>query len=130
MQPHEDTFFQITFHPSVVDNDIRFKKVKCMIEGVTEPLYITLLGKCVPQPKEQIQELKFETLVRSSQSLKANIKNTTAKPWKIRVALTTNIDQFKGYFQGKEYLEVPANGNADYTITYQPLTMTSNDQVP
>lgn len=41
----------MTFHPNVVDNDIRFKQVKCAIEGGSS-LHINLLGKCVPMPKE------------------------------------------------------------------------------
>jgi len=40
-------FFEITFHPNVIDNDIRFNKVKCNIEG-GDPIFITLLGKCIP----------------------------------------------------------------------------------
>ena len=28
---HEDVYFDITFHPNVIDNDIRFNKVKCSI---------------------------------------------------------------------------------------------------
>lgn len=46
--PHEDLYFDITFHPNVIDNDIRFNKVKCHIDGLGEPLFINLLGKCVP----------------------------------------------------------------------------------
>lgn len=46
LPPHEDSFFTITFHPEVVDSDIRFNKVKCEIEG-SNPLHINLLGKCV-----------------------------------------------------------------------------------
>lgn len=57
-------FFEITFHPNVIDNDIKFHKVKCNIEN-SEPLYVDLLGKCIPQPKENIKELKFEIIVRT-----------------------------------------------------------------
>lgn len=27
--PHEDIYFEVTFHPKAVDNDIKFKKVRC-----------------------------------------------------------------------------------------------------
>lgn len=43
---HEDIHFEVTFHPNVVDNDIRFNKVKCLIQNA-EPLYLNLLGKCI-----------------------------------------------------------------------------------
>ncbi len=31
ISPHEDVNFEITFHPNVIDNDIRFNKVKCIV---------------------------------------------------------------------------------------------------
>ena len=64
LQPNEDTHFQITFHPDVIDPDIRFNKVKCNILG-SDPLYINLLGKCIDHSREAIQEVKFETIVRT-----------------------------------------------------------------
>jgi hydrocephalus-inducing protein len=54
---HEDLNFEITFHPNVPNHDINFK-IKCNIEG-SDPLFMNLLGKCIDQPKENIQELKF-----------------------------------------------------------------------
>ena len=39
------------------------------------------------------------------------------------------LPQFREYYEGKEYLDVPANGVAEYEIIYKPLTMTSNPQV-
>jgi hydrocephalus-inducing protein len=63
LPPNEDTHFTITFHPDVIDSDINFHKVKCDIQG-SDPLYINLLGRSVSHPKEAIQDLKFETIVR------------------------------------------------------------------
>jgi len=37
---------------------------------------------------------------------------------------------FKNYFEGKEYLEVPANGSSEYEVIYKPLTMTSAKEIP
>lgn len=127
---HEDVFFQITFHPDVVDADIRFNKVKCNIEGA-EPLLINLLGKCVEQPKEQIQDVKFTTVVRTQTKQKINIKNTTAEACKIKVTIQPAIPQTKdNYFCGKEYIEIAPNGTAEYEIIYKPLTMTAHQDVP
>ena len=44
--PHEDIYLEITFHPSAVDSDIKYNKVKCEITG-GEALSLTLLGKCI-----------------------------------------------------------------------------------
>ena len=129
LPPHEDIFFEVTFHPNVLDNDIQFKKVKCSIEGA-EPLFVNLLGKCVSQPKEMMQEVRFDTLVRNVDKKKIMVKNPTAKAWRIKAILSSNLDSTKGYFEGKEYLDVPANGQAEFEIAYKPLTMTKNPQVP
>jgi hydrocephalus-inducing protein len=48
-----------------------------------------LLGKCIDQPKEQILELKFETIVRTPVTKKIPIKNPTAKPWKVKASVTS-----------------------------------------
>ena len=130
LAPHEDAFFEVTFHPNVLDNDIQFKKVKCDIED-SEPLFINLMGKCVPQPKELVNEIKIEAVVRTVEKKKTPaIKNPTAKPWTIKAIISTNVDSTKGYFEGKESLDIPANGSAEYEISYKPLTMTKNPQVP
>lgn len=94
--PHEDLHFNITFHPNVPDNDIRFK-VKCSVEGA-DPLYVNLIGKCIPQPQETIQELKFDCMVRKEVSQKIVIKNPTPKSWKIKASISTEgkYDYFRG----------------------------------
>lgn len=120
---HEDLNFEITFHPNAPNNDINFK-IKCNIEG-SDPLYMNLLGKCIDQPKENIQDLKFECIVRTSKTQKIQLKNPTAKPWKIKAIISSTSDS-KSYFQGKDFIEVPANSQADYEVVYTPLTMTTN----
>jgi hydrocephalus-inducing protein len=50
---HEDILFNVSFHPNAPNNDIRFR-AKCIIEGI-DPLYVNLVGKCIPQPQETIQ---------------------------------------------------------------------------
>jgi hydrocephalus-inducing protein len=38
LNAHEDILFDVTFHPNVVDNDIKFK-VKCSVDGM-DPLLL------------------------------------------------------------------------------------------
>ena len=125
---HEDFIFSIIFHPDVIDNDISFPKVKCEIEN-SNPLYINLFGKGIPQTKESIQEVKFKAVVRNIDKQKIIVKNPTDTPWKIKASINTTA-KTKNYFSGNEYLEVPKNGQAEYEITYRPLTMTKNEKVP
>ena len=126
---HEDFKFTITFHPDVIDNDISFTKVKCNIEG-SMPLYLNLFGKCIPQIKESIQLIKFQTKVRTTDSKKVMIKNPTDTPWKIKALISANLESSKGYFYGNETLEIPKNSQAEYEILYHPLSMTKNDKAP
>jgi hydrocephalus-inducing protein len=91
---------------------------------------MSLLGKCVPQPKESVQDLVFETVVRNLTKSKVVLKNPSPKPWKIKVSISTTLEHCKGYFEGKDTLEVPASGQADFEVFYKPLTMTKNAQVP
>ena len=123
---HEDMQFEITFHPNVLDTDIRFK-VKCNIEDA-DPLFLSLRGKCIEQPKENVQTLKFDTVVRTSKSQKVQLKNPSSKPWKVKAVISSSSDH--NFFLGKDFLEVPANGAADYEITYTPLTMTTSPETP
>lgn len=97
----------------MIDDDIAFSSIPCMIEGA-EPLTINLLGRSIPQSKESTVELKFESIVRVPKSQKVMIKNPTAKPWKIKTSISAGNPAFKNYFQGKDSLEVPANGQAEY----------------
>lgn len=108
----------------MVDNDIRFKQVKCAIEGGSN-LHINLLGKCVPMPKEQIQSIPFSTEVRQPTKQKVTLKNPSGTPWKIKANISSSSKQ--PFFSGPEWLEVGANSQADYEITYNPQTMTSEE---
>ena len=126
---HEDFKFSIAFHPDVVDNDISFTKVKCNIEG-SQSLYINLFGKGLPQTKESIQEIKFQTKVRTTEKKKVIVKNPTDTQWKIKASISANLESSKGYFTGNDTLEVPKNGQAEYEVSYHPLSMTKNDKAP
>ena len=124
---HEDIKFGVTFHPDVVSNDISFTKVKCNVEG-SQPLYINLFGKGIPQTRESIQEVRFQTKVRTTEKKKVLVKNPTDTPWKIKASISAHLDSAQGYFFGNDTLEVPKNGQAEYEVSYLPLSMTKNEK--
>jgi len=37
------------------------------------------------------------------------------------------MESCKGYFFGKDYLDIGPNATADYEIAYNPLTMTAHE---
>lgn len=46
MNPNSNLDLEVTFHPTVTDQDIRYNKIKCEIKG-GDPLSLTLMGKCI-----------------------------------------------------------------------------------
>lgn len=98
-------YLDVTFHPNIIDNDISFKKVACIVEGA-DPLFINLIGKCVQQPTDKILDVSFDTIVRQPNTQKVVIKNPTNQLWRIKASVSSNLN----YFKGKDTLEVPANG--------------------
>lgn len=110
----------------MADEDIKFK-VKCNIED-GDPIFINLLGKGIRQPKDNIPVLKFSTVVRTSKVEKVQIKNSTDKPWKLKVIISSSSSH--NYFSGKESLDVPPNGTANYEVIYTPLSMTKSPETP
>lgn len=76
-----------------------------------------------------MQEIKFETVVRTPTKQKVQIKNPSHSLWRIKVQCSSNLDSQKGYFEGSDILEIPANSQADYEVTYNPLSMTANPEV-
>jgi hydrocephalus-inducing protein len=125
--PNDSVIFMIDFHPSVTEEH-NFQ-LKCEIENGS-PLQLTLIGKGVPQVVEGVQTLKFETTVRTKTSQKVSIKNPVAEKINIKANITLASDNFKGYFQGPESIQIGPNDKADYEITYLPLTMTANPKAP
>lgn len=125
--PNSNLDLEVTFHPDRVDSDIRYNKVKCEITG-GDTLYLTLMGKSIEQDSESTQELSFNSIVRKSDKQTISIQNPDDKEWAINPTISAENESSKGYFQGKGTLVIPAKGNAQYEITYNPLTMTKGDE--
>lgn len=123
VQPNTDITFDITFHPNRIESNIKYEKVACNIQG-GEPLYLTLLGTCISAPTESIKDLKFETIVRESQTLKVPVANKSGGKWRVHPSISAHSEQTKFYWTGPPTLEINP-GSADYEITYLPMTMTS-----
>jgi len=107
----------VSFHPNVAENFLF--EIKCNVENST-PLQLGLNGIGVEQTKESIQEIEFQTTVRIPIQRKIPIKNPKPQPWKIKANISPSIPAWRGYFTGSEYISIPANGTADYEVTYEP----------
>lgn len=111
VNPNSNMDLEVTFHPSQADPDIRCNKVKCDIKG-GEPVFLTLMGKCIEQDSSSLQSLNFATVVRKSAKQIVTIQNAEDKEWAINPTISTESDACSGYFQGKQTLIVPAKGSA------------------
>jgi len=127
INPNSNLDLQVTFHPTVKDDDIRCNKIKCDIKG-GEPLFLSLMGKC-KEHDESANSLDFQAVVRKSQKKEVLIKNEEDKEWVINPTISTESAAWDGYFVGKTSFTVPAKSQGKYEVTYQPKTMTKkNDQ--
>ena len=123
IQANTEIYFEVTFHPKIVSNEIKFSKVPCNIQG-SEPLFLTLMGSSIVAPADSTKELMFDPIVRESKVQKVQVKNPSAVKWRIQPSLSTTSEISKSYWTGASTLEIQAGSTADYEITYTPLTMT------
>lgn len=120
---HQQVTVDVSFAPTELGNDIRYDRLPVLVDGVEcDSMYLTLSGSSVPQPMEGVEELKFETKVRSSIKNTVQISNPTESRWVLHPIIQNS------FWQGESpEIEVPANGSAEYTLVYTPLSMTSED---
>merc|ERR1711871_1485239 len=79
-------------------------------------------GVCISQPDDSVQTISFKSLARKAEVKSVKLSNPTDKDWYI--APSMRGDHWKVPVETK----VPANGSADLSITYFPLTMSSEEE--
>ncbi|KAJ7360567.1 hypothetical protein OS493_015671 [Desmophyllum pertusum] len=79
ISPGMEVSFEIVFHPTVVNHDIRYESLRCAIEG-GKALKLVLTGSCIPQtPLKEV--LHFATHVRTRDTRNLVIHNRTNQLW-------------------------------------------------
>eukprot|EP01038_Epipyxis_sp_PR26KG_P004323 gene4323-6124_t len=119
--PGNETSFDVTFKPVFVDEDIRQDNIKCIISGLSNPLFITCTGSCIEPSNDNIQSLSFVSLARKNDVKSIKINNPTDKDWYLSPALDGI------HWKIHHELKVPAKASIDCTITYYPLTMAGKE---
>ncbi|KAL9642363.1 hypothetical protein ABK040_007361 [Willaertia magna] len=117
----EDLPIEIAYSPTTVDSSGQTSKIECKIDGMKEPLYLTISGLCIEKPKEK-ESLTFKINVRKTQSKLIKIENPTSTDWRLKPLIENS------YWSGPDYLEIPAMQTKEYEITYCPLAMTHTSQ--
>merc|ERR1711988_1293232 len=115
--PGSEVAFEVTFQPNRVDEDIRVEGIRPFVDG-TNPLLLTCLGACVPQPDDTISELTSDGIARKAEVKQISIKNPTDKPWFLSPILTGD------HWNCESEVKVPAGSTINFDVTYFPLCMT------
>ncbi|XP_010157275.1 PREDICTED: hydrocephalus-inducing protein-like, partial [Eurypyga helias] len=121
ISPGMDVPFVVTFHPSKLSRAIQYEGLQCFIQG-SEPLRLTLAGCCMETPVTK-ETLTFACDVREKHSQTILLSNPSNQAWTVQPVIEGE------YWKGPEFLHLEANQQKKpYKITYQPLTMSSEDK--
>ncbi|KAI8909684.1 hypothetical protein EDD86DRAFT_206048, partial [Gorgonomyces haynaldii] len=113
ISPGMEIPLEITFHPTELNQDIRYENIPCEIEGM-QSIYLTVTGMCVPQPN-QTDMIKFASPVRSPDTKSITLSNRTANAWHIQPIIDNE------YWKGPETIDVEPGQSKTYDISFVPL---------
>jgi hydrocephalus-inducing protein len=122
---NQDVQLEVWFHPTTQGADIRADKIKCQIggkgAGSAEPLDLTLTGACVPQEAQE-GVVEFKTTARLTTEGSVSVTNSGTQTWNLKPTVTG--DQWSG----PEFFEAKPGATAEYTLTYKPLSMATEEE--
>lgn len=116
VSPGMDLPLEITFHPVQLNQDIRYEKLQCIVEG-SQNLSLTLTGTCIPQQNHS-DIIKFTTPVRGSETKSISLANKTNTAWSIFPIIENS------YWTGAESIDIESGQSRIYDLTFSPLEMT------
>ena len=122
---NQDVQLEVWFHPTTQGADIRADKIKCQIggkgAGSAEPLDLTLTGACVPQEAQE-GVVEFKTTARLTTEGSVSVTNSGTQTWNLKPTVTGD------HWSGPEFFEVKPGATAEYTLTYKPLSMATEEE--
>ncbi|KFQ85082.1 Hydrocephalus-inducing protein, partial [Phoenicopterus ruber ruber] len=121
ISPGMDVPFVVTFHPSKLSHALQYEGLQCFIQG-SEPLRLTLAGCCMETPVTK-ETLTFACDVREKHSQTILLSNPSNEAWTVQPVIEGE------HWKGPEFFHLEANQqNKPYKITYNPLTMSSENK--
>jgi hydrocephalus-inducing protein len=118
---HGEITFEVSFHPTQVNDDIRYEKIPLNVEG-GEGHTLTLTGMCVTQAPVA-EPISFNVAARQLQTKPSPaISNPTDVPWTIKPVFDHE------FWSGAETLDIPAGKSVTYDIKFKPLAMAAADK--
>jgi hydrocephalus-inducing protein len=121
LQSHGEITFEVSFHPTQVNDDIRYEKIPLFVEG-GDGHALTLTGMCVTQAPVA-EPISFNVAARQLQTKPSPaIANPTDVPWTIKPVFDHE------YWSGAETLDIPAGKSVTYDVKFRPLAMAAADK--
>ncbi|XP_035827636.1 hydrocephalus-inducing protein [Aplysia californica] len=120
--PGMDVTFDVEFHPQNISGDVRYDKLKCLLDGGPhKPVTLTLTGSCtgIP-PVKEVQN--FQAVVRQSDTKQLMIPNKSNQLWNLKPIIDGE------HWTGPITFMVEPQQTKGYELTYKPLTMTSENK--
>jgi hypothetical protein len=75
LSPGMDVSIKITFSPTQISSDVRYKNLVCTVDGQTNPLLLTLAGSCVSQTENETLVFKVRRSYTSSRGTNFSSSN-------------------------------------------------------
>lgn len=132
--PHDDVVLQVKFHPTAV-TDVRPKKIRCVLES-HEPVELMVQGRGIEQPDSAVQSLQFTCDVRDKAVQSFMFppapmnKNPTSEVWKLHPVVKTENPDGAQYWSTPSEVQIGPGEQIKIEVTYQPLTMTKDEEDP
>ncbi|KAJ3364976.1 hypothetical protein GGF32_000634 [Allomyces javanicus] len=117
--PGMDLPLEVCFQPVLVNPDIRKEAIECRIEGLKDPLLLTLTGICIPQPSH-LDTIRFSTPVRTPEVKSVTLTNKTSFKWVIRPVIDQPV------WKGADVIVVEPGTSGAYDVTFSPTEMSSD----
>ncbi|KAJ3142605.1 hypothetical protein HK100_000034 [Physocladia obscura] len=115
ISPGMEIPLEVTFHPTEINQDIRYDALICNVEGAV-PLFLTLSGICISQPIQN-DVIKFAAPVRQSDVKGIKIENKTSTLWHIRPVIENDN------WSGSEAFDVEPGQTKVYDVMFTPLEL-------
>ena len=114
----------VVFAPKNVSRDVRAERVKCEVEGLSQPLQLTLTGSALPPTLTKDAPIIFNATVRTSDTKSITLKNPTNQRWSVRVKLRGSHAHF--WQPESDLLIVDPQNTRSMNFVYTPMEMTSS----
>eukprot|EP01105_Mastigella_eilhardi_P014617 TRINITY_DN3328_c0_g1_i10.p1 TRINITY_DN3328_c0_g1~~TRINITY_DN3328_c0_g1_i10.p1 ORF type:complete len:4822 (+),score=1153.45 TRINITY_DN3328_c0_g1_i10:606-14468(+) len=123
LSPGVDAALKLTFRPMQVCTEIRVEGVPCHVEGMPQPLLLSLFGQCVSAPAET-EVNTFKTALLTRQTKTVTVHNKSNLSWSIKPTLNSEYFSCGSVTPAK----IPPGSSGSFDVVYAPTSMTRDQE--